>query len=110
MAVFIAVLMFCVGAAFTLLDIGSDLALAMEYYQNSYFIHSPPTLNQTTNGLRRRFSGRFAMLTTIWIALSGMCQVIFVLYFMVCYDKHIGRQMAGHTDRPTDRQTDTRTD
>ena len=101
MAVFMAVLMFCVGAAFTLPDIGSDLALAMGYWQkwpNSDFIHGPPTFNQTTNGQRRGFLFRFAILTTVWIALSGMCQFILVLYFMVRYDEHIGRGMAKHTD------------
>ena len=66
----IAILTFCAGAAFTLLDIGTDVSLAYEYYNYSYFVRGNTGTSHDLDGAL----SLFAILTTIWIGLGGLFQ------------------------------------
>ena len=88
--VLLAILTFCAGAAFTLVDIGTDFALAFEYWSNSKILH-PEYRNyaDTTNDLQPHHNSVFAVLTTTWIGLGGVAQVIIVLYFSIRHDDRL---------------------
>ena len=75
----IAILMFCAGAAFTLLDIGTDVSLAYEYtheYWNDITIILPDL------EVALSVSSFFSILTTMWIGLGGMFQFGVVARFL----------------------------
>ena len=74
----IAILTFCAGAAFTLVDIGSDAALAYEYWNNSDSVRGWLYSNQTSNSLSSAYNFVFAFYTTVWLALGGLVQFILV--------------------------------
>ena len=63
----LVIITFCAGAAFTLVDIGSDSALAVKYW----------------NGRNSALGDyHYAILTTTWIGLGGVSQLILVIYWL----------------------------
>ena len=77
-----AILTFCAGATFTLVDIGTDVALAYEYWNGSYFVRPYLLCNETSNGLCPVQNSPYAILTTVWIGLGGSIQFLLVAYFL----------------------------
>ena len=77
-----AILTFCAGATFTLVDIGTDVALAYEYWNGSYFVRPYLLCNETSNGLCPVHNSPYAILTTVWIGLGGSIQFLLVAYFL----------------------------
>ena len=74
----LAVLTFCIGAAFTLFDIGTDASLAYVYWNGSYEVHGLSTIN----GIGSHINSLFAYPTTIWIVLGGLSQFILIAYYL----------------------------
>ena len=74
----IAILTFCAGAAFTLLDIGTDVSLAYEYYNYSYFVRGNTRTSHVLDGAL----SLLAVLTTMWIGLGGLFQFGLVARFL----------------------------
>ena len=88
--VLLAVLFFSAGATFTLLDIGTDCALAFQYWNQSYILR--PNINpheETTNWLLPEDNDVFAMLTTTWVVLGGVAQAIIVHRFWKRHDRRL---------------------
>ena len=88
-ATLVAILTFCAGAAFTLIDIGSDGLLAYEYWNNSYVVRDYVRAEHATNGLYSTHNSLFAILTTFWIGLGGIAQAVVVVYFFVRHDDRL---------------------
>ena len=80
-----AILTFCAGAAFTLVDIGTDASLAYEYWNNSEMVRG---LLQS-NGLPTEVNAVFAILTTVWIGLGGLIQFLLVAFFLLRDDARL---------------------
>ena len=92
----IAILMFGFSAAFTLVDIGTDVSLAYEYFNNCYICQgktnfsdlfldgawqtgewrsmSSPWRKVLPNGLNHAENSLYALLTMIWLLLGGLAQ------------------------------------
>ena len=68
----LAIITFCAGAAFTLVDIGSDSVLALKYWNSS----------AGDNPI-------FAVLTATWIGLGGVSQLILVIIFLLRRDDRL---------------------
>ena len=72
-----AILTFCGGATFTLVDIGTDVSLALEYWNSSNYVDGSSSRVSTNNNA-------FALFTTMWIGLGGLVQSLLVLCFLCC--------------------------
>ena len=77
----LAVLTFCAGATFTLVDIGADTFLAFEYWNISCNFNSKVE-GWPSNGIRPFHNGIFAKWTTFWIGLGGIAQTFLVARFL----------------------------
>ena len=77
-----AILMFCAGATFTMVDIGTDISLAHEYWNNSGIVRRWWSEYETSNGLHSYANFVFAIPTTVWILLGGLIQFLLVAYFL----------------------------
>ena len=78
-----ALLTFCTGVIFTSVDIGSDVALAQEYWSNCFKNDSNKTIDNNTaydpsNRLDAGDNCVFTMPTTLWIALCGIVQFFII--------------------------------
>ena len=81
---------FCLGAIFTLVDIGTDALLVKEYYSGIYVDnHREAKWNETSNGLAGEDNIRFASLSLIWMALGGFGQACVVLYLLFRGDERL---------------------
>ena len=89
-----SIVMFCAGAAFTLVDIGTDISLAYEYWNNSYIINGNEYEYVEFEGeydyysLSDRDYSTYSILTTVWIALGGLIQFLLMVNFL-CRDDGI---------------------
>ena len=77
--------MFCFGAAFTIVDIGSDIALAVEYWNYS----KTGSWSPLENNMNFENNTIFAGLTTGWIVLSAVCQFFLVIYLKCRQDPRL---------------------
>ena len=77
-----AILTFCAGATFTMVDIGTDISLAHEYWNNSGIVRDWLNEDKTSNGLGPFQNSIFAIPTTVWILLGGLIQFLLVAFFL----------------------------
>ena len=90
----ITILTFCFGAAFTIVDIGTDVSLAYEYFNNCHICQGrtnfsylfldgggewsksmqAPWRKVLPNGLNHAENSVYALLTTLLILLGGLAQ------------------------------------
>ena len=84
----LSIIIFCAGATFTLLDVGSDALLASEYWYHSDKNHADER-GWTTNKLHYETNFIFACLTTAWFALGGFFQACWVIYLFIGSDSRL---------------------
>ena len=90
----IAILMFCCGAAFTVVDIGTDISLAHNYLNNCYVCQGrwtfadlyvcgtysthmeSPWREVLPHGLNHLENTVYSILTPLWIVLGGLAQFL----------------------------------
>ena len=84
-----AILTFCAGATFTCVDIGADILLAYEYWNNSEFVQGDLHAINTSNGMHASNNSGLSIATTIWITLGGLIQFVLVAYFLCRGDERL---------------------
>ena len=85
----LAIFTFCAGAAFTLVDIGSDISLAYEYWDNSQYVREWLESTETSNGKDSWENTIFAFITAVWIGLGGVFQFLLVAYLLCRGDNRL---------------------